>query len=84
MKVEVFDKWDDVVLELTIRSDLYIQNPSVDDSDIIYITNLINRYCNNNDGKFRIEINNDTLPNDPNTPEGRKLFDKRNGFEEIG
>ena len=82
MKVEVFDKWDDVVLTLTIRSDVFSRNSQCDDSDMLYISNLINRYCSSDEGNYRIGINGDTLPNDPNTDEGRKLFNSRNGFDE--
>lgn len=82
LNVQVLNEYDEEVLNMTVRSDVFILNDSLDESEFKFINQLINRYCSQPNGKFRVAINSETLPNDPNTPEGRKLMLKRCGHPE--
>ncbi len=74
MKIEVFNEHDELAIQVTIRSDVYFQNTTMEESDASYLINLINRFCAHPGSNFRVAINSDTLPDDPNTPEGRKKW----------
>ena len=71
MKIEIYSKGD-LVQSYIIRSDHIGKNPRVDDSEFNVIGEMVMRYCSMPDQQNKIVITPDTLPNDPNTKDGRK------------